>query len=187
MDRISINLLPLNLKENKHLLYKKKLVSAASIGFLGLLVVFSIVLIALSVIQNRQLESETASLAKAQLTLSSFKEKEAAVIILKKRLDSISQIMKQKYPQTDSFLLIDSLLPPETTIQSFRVDQTNIVNLQGSSETASSLQQFFDNLTDPKINEGKVIKTVISNLNRGSSPKLGFDLAISTKIDVGGK
>lgn len=183
MDRISINLLPLDLKENKQLLHKKKLVNTISIGFLSLLIALSTALIVISVIQKKQLDSESDSLNKVEATLNSFKEKEAAVIILKKRLAVVSEIINQKYPQTDSFLLINSLLPPETNMQTFSIKQENIVNLQGISDNASSLQQFFDNLTDPKINEGKVTKTVISNLNRGSNPKLGFDLEITTKIN----
>lgn len=187
MDRISINLLPLGLKENKQLLKRRRLINSLSIGFLGVLVVISMVLVVFSVIQNRQIDSENQALSKTEAVLSSFREKEAALNILKKRLSSVSQIQNQKYFQTDSFLLVNSLLPEGTQMQSFSADQLNAITLQGFSESAQSLQQFFDNLTDPKVNEGKVVKTVISNLNRGSTPRLGFDLEITTKFEGGTK
>jgi Tfp pilus assembly protein PilN len=170
MDRISINLLPLDLKENKKNLKQKRLINTISIGILTSLVIVSGVLVVLSILQNNQLNSEKNQLTNLENTVSSLKEKEAAVIILKKRISDISQIRNQKYPQADSFKLTTSLLPEN-------------VSIQGLSTDAASLQKFFDNLTDPKINEGKITKTVITNLNRGSSPQLGFDLEINTKTE----
>lgn len=181
MDRISINLLPVGLKESKQLLKKKKLINLISISVLGILVVITGVLVVLSVIQNRQVSSETAELSSFESTISSLKEREAAAVILKKRLGAVSTIIKQKYPQTDSFLLVTSLLPEQVSMQVFTTDQANMVSLQGNSPDAASLQKFFDNLTDPKINEGKITQTEINNLNRGTSPQLGFDLKITTK------
>jgi Tfp pilus assembly protein PilN len=187
MDRISINLLPIDLKENKKLLYKKKLVNLISAGILTILVMATGILVILSVVQNRQMNEAETELSQLNNTLASLKEKEAAVIILKKRLTSISQVIRHKYPQTDSFLLVTSLLPENVTLQNFVSEQTNSVTLQGTAVNAASLQQFFDNLTDPKINEGKITKTVITNLNRGNSPQLNFDLEVSVKIEGGNK
>lgn len=183
MDRISINLLPLDLKENKKNVKQKRLINTISVGILASLVVVTGVLVVLSVIQNRQLTSEKNELTSLENTISSLKEKEAAVFILKKRIADVSQIKNQKFPQADSFKLTTSLLPENVLIQSFNSERANLVTVQGLSNDAASLQKFFDNLTDPKVNEGKIIKTVITNLNRGSTPQLGFDLEISTKID----
>jgi Tfp pilus assembly protein PilN len=183
MDRISINLLPLDLKENKKNLKQKRLINTISIGILTSLVIVSGVLVVLSILQNNQLNSEKNQLTNLENTVSSLKEKEAAVIILKKRISDISQIRNQKYPQADSFKLTTSLLPENVSIQSFNSEKANMVTVQGLSNDAASLQKFFDNLTDPKINEGKITKTVITNLNRGSSPQLGFDLEINTKTE----
>ncbi len=187
MDRISINLLPIDLKENKKLLYKKKLVNLISSITVVILIVVTGILVILSVIQNSQVGKEETDISRLENTLSSLKEKEASVVILKKRLASISQVIKHKYPQTDSFLLVSSLLPENVTLQNFVAEQPNTVTLQGIAANAASLQHFFDNLTDPKINEGKITKTVISNLNRGNSPQLNFDLEVSVKVEGGNK
>lgn len=187
MDRISINLLPIDLKDNKKNLKKKRLLNTLSISLLGVLIIITGILVVLSLIQNKQLNSEKEALSSMGNTITSLKQKEAAVVILKKRLANVSEIMNEKYPQTDSFLLVTSLIPEDVYMQTFSTNQKNSVALQGTSNDASSLQKFFDNLTDPKINEGKIIKTVISNLNRGSTPKLGFDLEITTKLGATAK
>ena len=89
--------------------------------------------------------------------------------------------MNQPSPQTDSFLIITGLMPENLEVQTINIDQPNIVNIQGFAPNAETMQKFLDNLTDPTINEGKIAKTAISNLNRGSAPRLGFDLAVTTK------
>jgi Tfp pilus assembly protein PilN len=183
MDRISINLLPIDLKENKKLLYKKKLINLISTGILLALILITGTLVILALIQNRQLNSSQNQIGQLENSISSLKEKEASVVILKKRLNSVTQILNKKYPQTDAYLLVSSLLPNNVAFQSFVSEQANNVTIQGKAADAASLQTFFDNLTDPKINEGKVTKTVISNLNRGSSPELNFDLEISVKTE----
>ena len=180
MDRISINLLPPALKENKQLTRRKRLINLASIGLLGFLIFVTTCLIITSVIENTKLNQENTTLTALNNNLNSLKEKEVALIILKKRINSISQIIDKQYPPTASFSLITSLLSSGIEMQSFDVDQTSKVTLHGTSVDAASLQQFFDNLTDPKINDGKVTKTVIANLSRGASPQLIFDLEITT-------
>lgn len=185
MDRISINLLPPQLKENKLFERKKKLINRLCVGFLSLLVVTSTVLIIFSVMQNNDLNSENEKLALVENNLNSLNEKEATVIILKKRLADITKIQNKKYPQTESFILISSLLPEETSMQSFSVDVGNKITLNGIAENAAAMQKFFDNLTDPAVNEGKIVKTNITNLNRGFSPRLIFELEISTNTTAG--
>lgn len=185
MDRISINLLPPSLKENKLLTRKKKLINRICISILGILVFITISLIGTSVYQNTLMASETEKLTALTNALNAIKEKEAAVVILKKRLATISQIQKKQFPQTDSFLLITSLLPTGTQMQSFSADQSNIVSLAGIADDAETAQMLFDNLTDPVVMDGKVGKTTISNLNRGSAPRMIFDLQIATNLSTG--
>ncbi len=182
MDRISINLLPPQLKENKQFESKKKLIYRISIAFLLVLILLTAGLIVMTVIQKSQLQKEVAKTASLTGKIDSLRENEAAVMILKNRLNTITQISGKQYSQTDSFILVTSLLPPNVNMQSFTVDQRNSVSLQGNAETASDLQKFFDNLSDPTVNEGKITKTTISSLNRGPSSRMVFDLEISTNF-----
>lgn len=182
MDRISINLLPPSLKENKQLNRKKKLVNQVSIGFLGILILITISLIVATVFQNNSFKKEFQMVDSLQKKINDLKESEAAVIILKKRLATISQLNQKQYPQPSSYLLVASLLPPDVFIQSFNIDKSNIVSVQGNAVSAADMQKFFDNLSDPTANEGKVTKTTISNLSRGPTPRLIFDLSITTNF-----
>ena len=181
MDRISINLLPSDLKENSQIKKKKKLINLISIFFLSGLIVLTLGLIIFSVLQNKKLTEEKLAVKNLENSLTNLKETEAAVVILKKRLSIISSIMNQPSPQTDSFLIITGLMPENLEVQTINIDQPNIVNIQGFAPNAETMQKFLDNLTDPTINEGKIAKTAISNLNRGTAPRLGFDLAVTTK------
>lgn len=187
MDRISLNLLPLDLKENKLFEQKKRLINRLSVLLLSTLVVITLGLVVVSVFQKNQIDAESNKLASYERTLGSLAEREAALLLLKQRLASIVQIQNLKYPQTDSFLLISALIPEKTTIQAFSVDQANKITLSGYSENAASLQLFFDNLTNPQMNEGKITKTTIVNLNRGNAPRMLFELDITTTQAVENK
>lgn len=178
MDRISINLLPPELKLSKKKEKKKQLAVRISVSVLVLMIIITGSLIGMSVMQSSSLETESRRLESLQTQVSTYKEAEGIAYLLKNRLSGIEQAAGRKFPQTEAFNMLTQLTPDLVNLYAFKVDKASKVNLQGLTDYPGALETYFTNLTDPKINEGKVTKVTVNSLNKGTTNTIRFDLNI---------
>lgn len=179
MDKLKINLIPPEIKEKAKKETKRTLFIRISIGLLGLLVLATSGILAVIVFQNVTLQSLNESIEQEKGKIGKLKDKEAVVFFLKNRIDSINKFNASRYAQSDIFELITSLYPLGVDIISLQIDRTNKVQLQGETVSTSSLDEFFNNLTDSKVNEGKIDSVSVEGLSRNQEGKLRFSLIIN--------
>lgn len=180
-DKIRINLLPPEIKEQSKKKAKQSLVNRISIGLLGLLIIITAGILVMTVMQSLEVNSLTTSLDQKKLAVDALKDREAVVRLLKDRIDTINQFTENRYQQGQTFNLLKNLIPTGINLTTLQVDKTNIVSLSGETSSTTSLENFFEDLTDPQKNEGKIASVKVLNLNEAPSGNIKFDLDINLK------
>lgn len=178
MDRLSINLLPPELKLNKKKQHKKNLIIRISVGILMLMILITSGLLSVSIYQKSQLEVESTALEKLKSQLGSYREQEVIAFLLRNRLSGITQAENKQFPQTQAFNLLTGITPLDVSIYAFKVDRSDKVNIQGQTNNTQALGELFINLTDPKVNVGKVSKVNLNSLNKSGADLYRFDLNV---------
>jgi len=181
MDRISINLLPPELKLSKKKEQKKQWAMRVSVGVLVGMILATSSLIAVSVVQSALLSSEERKLENLKNQVATYKEAEGIASLLRNRLTGILQANQKKYPQTEAFIMLTKLTPEEVNLFAFKVDKSLKASLQGQTNSPARLEEYFTNLTDPKVNEAKINRVTVNNLNKGVAETIRFDLDVTAK------
>lgn len=179
MDKIKLNLLPPEIKELAKKHAKQSLVNKISIGLLGFLILVTSSILAGVIFQGVSLNSLNTQIEKEKARIGREKDTEAVVRLLKNRIDTINEFSGKKYKQREVFDLITGLFPQGVNLNSLQINKTPRVVLQGETGSTIALQDFFDNLTNPKNNEGKITAVVVENMNRNLQGRINFELSIS--------
>lgn len=177
MQSISINLLPPELQTLKEQEIKRARFNKLSLGILGVTMLFvglSIFLKVTQVFDTTSLNSEVASL-KSQLT--QFKTQEGLAFLIKDRLTTIQQKKSEESVPVVSFNLTEKLIPSGVKISSFNVDDSQTISISGATTSLASLQQFFDNLVDQNLTEGRIKNVEVESLSQNTSG-ISFDLIL---------
>lgn len=178
-DKLLINLLPLELRTKSKASRKKILIVQISVAVLILFVLITAGIFAWSLYLRTTLIKSEQKYNDLKSQIESKKDKEIAVFILKNRLDSINKIIQENNAQIQSFNLISNLQPPDLKVLNFNVDKTGSIKLSATTQSFESMQTFFNNLSDPEKNEGKISSTKVQSLNKNPASGYNFDLVIS--------
>lgn len=179
MDKLRINLIPPEIKERAKKDAKRLLVNKISVGFLGLLILVTAGILGIVVYQKASLGQVSSSIEQEKNKINSFRDTEAVLKLLKNRVDTINQFTENRYKQGEIFNLITGLFPQGVQLESLQINKTAKVVVSGQTPDTDSLQQFFNNLTDPKTNEGKITSVKVENLNKTQLGGIRFDLTIN--------
>lgn len=179
MDKLKINLIPPEIKEKARKQAKRSVIIRISIGFLGLLILITSGILGVIIYQNLTLQTLNAQLEQEKTRIATLKDKEAVVFFLKNRIDSINKYTANRYSQTEVLELLESLTPEGVNLANLTLDKNNRVALQGDTTSTLALDVFFNSLTDPKENEGKITKVSVESLGKTQSNKVRFSLVIN--------
>lgn len=184
MDKLRINLIPPEIKERAKRDLKRAMISRISVGLLGILILLTSVILAIVIFQGARLSALNSEIQQHKSKIESLKDKEAVMHLLKNRIDTINQFTQNKYKQGEVFDLMTSLFPSGINLSSMRIDKGSKVTVTGDTVSTASLQNLFDNFTDPKINEGKVTGVTVESLNKNPKGDIRFDLGVTLKEGV---
>lgn len=184
MDKLRINLIPPELKELAKKDAKRSLVNKISILLLGVLVLFTSGVLSVVVYQNMTLEALNVTLGQERSKLESVKDKEVVVKLLKNRIDTINQFTTNRYKQGEIFNTMMSLLPPGIDLGSIQINKTPSVIIAGETGDSEVLNNLFNNLTDPKINDGKITSVTVQSLSQSQNGGIRFDLKVNLAAGV---
>lgn len=179
MDKLKINLIPPELKAGAKKDAKRILVNKISIGILGLLILMTALILSVVIYQKTTLNNINASLEQIKSQITANSDKEVVLKLLKNRIDTINQFTENRYKQGEVFKLITGLFPAGILMDSMQIDRTSKVAVSGTTESTVSMQNFFDNLTDPKTNEGKIASVNVESLSLSQKGGIRFDLKIN--------
>lgn len=184
MDKLKINLIPPEIKEQAKKEAKRSLLIKISIGLLGILILVTAGILSVIIFQSAVLKALNADLESERTKIASLKDNEAVVSFLKNRISTINQYATGHYEQGEVYDLINKLVPSDVSVSSLKIDKTKIVELQGNTFSTTSLDTFFKNLIDPKVNEGRIASVSVESLSKTQKSNVGFNLSINM---TGGK
>lgn len=181
MAEIKINLLPKEFYEPKKGQGRKLLIFNLSILVLVIMVFLTAAVFITGFLSSNNIKNLEEELDEQKTQTQSLKDKEALLFVLKERLTLVTAINKSESPQSKAFNLITSLLPSQVVMLTFSSDKNGQVVVSGETASNKALQQFFNNLTDPAINEGSIQKVQLSSLNLSSLGVIRFDVTFNLK------
>lgn len=179
--KISINLLPEKLRSTEKIKARLLLAKKTSIGFLVLMVVLTAVLFVYVFLESLKIKSENQTLEVAKSEIEKYKEQESLAAVLKERLNSINTISQTVSTQNTTFNLLTKITPPDIKVKSLSVDKTTHSIISIETQSTKSLDVLFNNLTDPKLNDGKISGTKLETLSRSQAGIYKGDLNINIK------
>lgn len=167
MSKITINLLPpeVTAQEKKKAKFYK--VQTAGIAVTLTMVFLTSLIIALRILQSRNIAMAQADLNQAQERISGLKSAQASLFLLKDRLAVINQYWGVSSKQSAMYSLIDKLIPPSVVINTITIDKSGEAIFSALAPDSDTLDVLIMNLTTKENNEGKISQVSIDSLNRG--------------------
>lgn len=164
---ISIDLLPLEFKQEN--IKKAKFYKIQAIGvFIILFVVFVASLtVALRFLQSQRISQVNESLTENESKIADLQGTENLLILLKNRLTTINEYLGIASTQVKMYDLIDKLLPSSISLTSVSVNNKGEILLSATTLSGDGVDELVERLTDPEINEDKISSVSLENLNRG--------------------
>jgi Tfp pilus assembly protein PilN len=180
MDKISINLLPSSVLVKEKEQSRKSFLLRISVAFLVVIILIAGATLFVRINQKSQLSGANQDLIQAHKKVDSLKSQESTIVYLKQRLDSIATLKNQESKPVQAYNLMNKLTPIGVDVSSFTIDKSNKIIISAESQDNKTLKSFFDNLTDPVKNQGKVTKVRIDDLSQSKEGGFRLDVSIST-------
>lgn len=178
MDKLKINLIPPEIKEKAKKAAKSAVVVRLSVGLLGVLILITAGILAVIIYQSVTVQALNSDIEKEKEALVPLKDKEAVVFFLKNRIDTINKFAATQNTQNELFEIITGLLPEGVSLLVLQINKSDQVVLQGETNSSISLDNFFNNLTDPQTHDGKVASVSVESLNKGQTGVIRFSLLL---------
>lgn len=179
--KIAINLLPIEFRAQE--LKSAKFYKIQTVGILTILLM---IFLASLTITLRILQGQKISQIKQQLTLSeqkitSLKDTQASLFLLKNRLGTISQYLDLPSNQSQMYQLITKLLPESVSLSSISIDKSGGVLLSAIASDGNALDDLITNLTSKETNQDKISQVSVESVNRGRDGIYRISLKIKSK------
>lgn len=179
-NRISINLLPAEFLAEELRRVKFIKVQIIGIGVVLLMIFLASLTVALRILQSYNISQVQNKLGQVEEKVSSLKNKQASLILLKNRLSTIDTYLGTPSIQNTMYTLLERLIPQSIVVTSLSVDKEGNTTIITVVPDAQTLDNLMSNLISPDINEGKIKQVSIESLNRGR----GGVYRLSFKIEV---
>ncbi len=181
MSQISINLLPIEFKEQELKRTKFYKIQALGIGIVMLMVFLSSLTVALRILQSQNISQIQKKVAASEQKVSDYKTTQGSLILLKDRLTAISQYLGNPSKQSQSYKLISELLPPTISIGSVSIGKEGEILLFVATKDSNSMDTFITNLTSKEKNQDKISQVSLDTLSRGRDGIYKASFKIKTK------
>lgn len=182
MSKIVVNLLPNEIVIERVKLAKLANINRLSIGILVALVVLSAGIFSLRFTQNGEVVHITQSLAAEEQKITSLKDKESQVIVLKQRLGDISKLNKGDEKITDMMNLIVGATPIDVEITDVAISKEGNVTVTFSSPSNEKIEELIDNLLTQGGEIGLLSKINLEGVSLGKDGIYRFGMRITTPV-----
>lgn len=170
---ISINLLPRELLEENKRTVQRPWLSRVSIGLIIVSIIATVGVFGLGISQAAGLNNSLQDVSELESKISSLKDKEGLLTVLKTRLDKINTLSSDETIQTKAYLITTSLMPSDVKLTNLSISKGNKVALTGDTNSVTSLETFFNNLVN---SPDKVSSVKLESLSRTVRGDIRFDL-----------
>ncbi|MBI2600130.1 hypothetical protein HYW43_04415 [Candidatus Daviesbacteria bacterium] len=181
MAKFSIDLLPIEFKEEE--IKRTKFYRIQVIGVFTILVIafLSSLTIALRILQSQSLSQVQSRLTQTEQRISGLKDTQASLLLLKDRLATIDQYLGSSSTQIQMYSLVNQFLPEDITINGFSVDQSGNVLIGAVTQNSSTLDKLINDLLSQGNNQDKISQVSIETFNRGKDGVYRLSLKVQPK------
>lgn len=181
MANISINLLPIEFKQEEFKRTKFYKVQTIGVAIILVMTFLASLTVALRIIQSQKISQTKSRLSQAEEKVSNLKTVQASLVLLKDRLTAIDQYLGFPSQQTQMHQLVSELLPANANVSSISVDSGGEAIILVTVSDSSSLEFLINNLTSRDKNQGKISQVSLENINRGRDGVYRINLKIKPK------
>lgn len=176
MEKISINLLPIEFTQQQVKKAKFYKIQALGVSIILFMVFLASLTVALRILQSHNIQKVEAQVSQQEERITTFKDRQASLLILKNRLTAISQYLGVSSPQAGIYKLVNELLPPSVSISSISVNRNGEVLVSALVPDPLTLDEAVSNLTSKDKNQNKISQVSIDSLTRGKDGiyRIGF-------------
>ena len=181
MDKIHINLLPVEILSQQIEKNKKSTVVKVAIFVLIVMIVLTAGILSLSVSRNNEHQKLAAQLAQLEQSYNANAQTGNIMSQIKEKLNKISTRRLEDVNQVEAFNLMVQLLTSGVRVNTLSLGKSSEVILSGEVDSTSSLELFFNNLTDPSKNGNKISKVSIQSLSKTAQDNFRFDIGVNLR------
>lgn len=167
MAKISINLLPSEMKEKEIKQQNFNKIQFAGIGVILIMIFLASLSAALRILQSHSISLAQEQVTQLQQKVAGLKETQESLFLLKNRLSVIDKYLGVSSNQSFIYNLLERLIPDSVVINAMTIGKTGEVVLLAITPDSISLDTLITNLTTKDSNEDKISKVSIENLSRG--------------------
>lgn len=181
MQKILINLLPIEVKASQIKEKKFFKIQAISIACILVLAFFASATVALGVLQSQKVKNTQDDLAVVESQVTTFQQAESSLTALKDRLTQIEKLQGDPSIQRTLYTLINAITPLGITIQTVSIDANGVINLSVTGANGQAVDTYLNDLLSSEKNENKIKIISIQNLVRTKDGSFRMNLLIETK------
>lgn len=181
MTDISINLLPIEFKQEEIKRTKFYKVQTVGVAIILLMTFLASLTVALRILQSQKIFQIKSRLAQAEEKISNLKTVQASLILLKNRLTAIDQYLGTPSKQSQIYQLVTELLPVNAAVSSISVDAAGEVIILVTIPDSSALDNLVNSLISRDKNQDKISQISLENINRGRDGIYRLNLKIKPK------
>lgn len=181
VNKLMVNLLPSEILLQRRQSVKLALINKLSIASLLVLIFFASATLGLRISQNFALKNAQQNLVYAEDKVSSFKDKEVEMAVLKQRLNSIKSLLGGDSKITTIFNLVVFLTPSDIQITEASVDKNGSMILTLVAPGLPSLETLISNLGSKEKNSDLISKVELQGLSLGRDSTYRLVLKITPK------
>lgn len=180
MPKITINLLPDELKILEKEKTRKALITKIIIIIIITVIIVALITFVQSLLKKNEVVSIERDLSTAQQRVSALNAQEGYLSLLKGRLSSIKTISDIDSQVVSNYHFIFSLVPQDVTLKTIKVGKEASILLGGTANTGSAFNTFLENLTYSDKHQDKIAKINLQNLIK-SQDVLSFEITVTLR------
>lgn len=165
--QLTVNLLPPEILLQRRANSKLSMVNKLSIVALLVLVFFTSATFALRISQGRELQVAQDGVAEAESQVTTFKDTEGQLFVLKDRLNTIASLATGDTKRRAIFNTVVSLTPAEIQISDLSIDRAGVIMVSFVSPTLSALETLIANLSSKEKSVNLISKVNLEGLAIG--------------------
>lgn len=167
MEKISINLLPLEYATEE--IKRAKFYKVQLLGVVAILLVvfFTSLAVALRILQSQNIREVQTTLSQEEERVSRLKDRQTSLLVIKNRLSTINQYLGVTSKQVSTFNLLNQLLPPQLAISSLSVNRSGDAFIVALAADNLTLDNLVSNLISKDDKSQKISQMSIDTLTRG--------------------
>lgn len=167
MEKISINLLPLEYATEE--IKKAKFYKVQLLGVVAILMVvfFASLTVALRILQSKNLREVQATLSQEEEKVTLLKDRQAALFVIKNRLSTVNQYLGVTSKQVSTYNMLNQLLPPQLAISSLSVNRSGDAFVVAMASDYLTLDNLVSSLVSKDERSKKISQMSIDTLTRG--------------------